>query len=133
MDPIPRESTLEIVAGSHSWSKDWFLPTTFLSKEPKWFKEGSLPRAPDIDGDRKAHEIIGWELNPRDVVAFHMLALHGSAGSTALRRCFSVRMVGDDCRYTPREWLTSPQYEGLDDHLPAGSEMEHKLFPLLWS
>ena len=107
------------------------MPKTFLSEQAKWFPEGSLAEVPDVDGQPGSHEVLGWELAPGDAVAFHMLTLHGSAGSTTRRRAFSVRVIGDDIRHAPRKWRTSPEFEGLAEELPAGVEMEHPLFPII--
>ena len=128
VDPVPRESTLEFVRGSHGGT--WYLPKTFLSEEAKWFPDGSLVEVPDVTAGE--HEVLGWELAPGDAVAFHMLTLHGSAGSTARRRAFSVRMMGDDVRHAPRPWRTSPQFEGLADELADGVPMDHALFPIVF-
>ena len=43
---------------------------------------------------------------------FYMLTLHNGAGTKALRRVFSVRMLGDDIRYAQRTWVTSPGFPG---------------------
>jgi hypothetical protein len=43
----------------------------------------------------------------------------------------SVRFLGDDMVHAPRPWATSPPFPGLDAELPAGSPMDHPLFPLL--
>jgi len=69
------------------------------------------------------------------VLAFHMLALHGSAGVEPgkRRRVFSLRVIGDDVTHAPRRWTTSPQFPGLDQELPAGAPMEHPLFPVLYT
>ena len=127
VDPVPLESTLEFVAGSHADGK-WYLPKTFLTKEAKWFPDGSLADVPDV----QPHEVLRWALEPGDAVAFHMLTLHGSAGSTALRRAFSIRMIGDDARHAPRPCRTSPHFDGLADELEAGAEMDHPLFPIVY-
>jgi len=129
VDYVPRESTLQFVAGSNDGT--WYMPKTFLTEQAKWFPEGSLAEVPDVDGDFGSQEVLGWELAPGDAVAFHMLTLHASAGSTARRRAFSVRVIGDDARHAPREWCTSPEFKGLTDELPDGSEMDHPLFPLI--
>ena len=50
----------------------------------------------------------------------------------ARRRVFSVRFLGDDMRHAPRAWVTSPEFPGLADELPAGAAMEHALFPVVW-
>jgi ectoine hydroxylase-related dioxygenase (phytanoyl-CoA dioxygenase family) len=132
VDPVSRESTLEFVAGSHRGP--WLMPRSFLDKEAKWFPEGTLADLPDVDGDRGRYSILGWALEPGDVVCFHMLTLHTSAGvpGGGRRRVFSLRLLGDDIRHAPRRWKTSPEFPGLTESLPAGAPMEHTLFPLLW-
>jgi ectoine hydroxylase-related dioxygenase (phytanoyl-CoA dioxygenase family) len=132
VDPVDRASTLEFVAGSHLGP--WLMPRTFMDDEAKWFPEGSLEELPDIDADPERFRIVGWALEPGDAVFFHMLTLHaagGVAGETR-RRAFSVRFLGDDVRHAPRPWLTSPEFPGLAEELPAGAPMEHPLFPVLW-
>jgi hypothetical protein len=32
----------------------------------------------------------------------------------------------------PRRWKTSPHFPGLEAELPAGAEMAHPLFPIVW-
>ncbi len=132
IDPVPRESTLEFVAGSHLGP--WLMPRAFLDNQAQWFPEGALADLPDIEADRAAWPILGWALEPGDAVAFHMLTLHGAAGVAPgqTRRVFSARFLGDDIRHAPRRWATSPEFPGLADELPAGAPMDHPLFPILW-
>jgi ectoine hydroxylase-related dioxygenase (phytanoyl-CoA dioxygenase family) len=129
VDPVSRTSTLEFVAGSHLGP--WLMPRTFMDQQARWFPEGSLAELPDIEATRKQQPIIGWALEPGDVVCFHMLALHATAGASQRRRVFSVRFLGEDMRHAPRSWKTSPDFPGLAQELPAGAEMVHPLFPLL--
>lgn len=131
IDPVPREWTLEFVAGSHLGG--WLMPRTFLDNEAKWFPEGSMEEVPDIKADRGDFRILGWALESGDAVAFHMLSLHAAAGvqGNRRRRVFSVRLMGDDIVHAPRTWETSPEFPGLSDALPAGASMDHPLFPLL--
>lgn len=131
VDPVRRENTLEFVAGSHS-SGTWYMPRTFISKAALVFDEGELEEVPDIEADRSRHEILGWELEPGDAVAFHMLTLHQAGGSPTLRRAFSVRLLGDDASYAPRPHPTSPPFPGLDDELSAGEPFVNRRFPLLY-
>lgn len=132
VDPVSREATLEFVAGSHAGP--WLMPRTFMSSEAKWFPDGSLQEMPAIEANRAAFPIVGWAMEPGDVLAFHMLALHGSAGVEPgrRRRVFSLRVVGEDVTHAPRRWTTSPPFPGLDKELPAGAPMEHPLFPVLY-
>jgi ectoine hydroxylase-related dioxygenase (phytanoyl-CoA dioxygenase family) len=131
VDPVPREWTLEFVAGSHLGG--WFMPRTFLDQRAKWFPEGSMEEVPDIEADRNKYNILGWALEPGDAVAFHMLSLHAAAGiqGDQRRRVFAVRLIGDDVIHAPRSWETSPDFPGLVDELPAGAPMNHPFFPLL--
>jgi ectoine hydroxylase-related dioxygenase (phytanoyl-CoA dioxygenase family) len=132
VDPVSRAATLEFVAGSHLGP--WLMPRSFMDAQAKWFPEGSLANLPDIEARREGYPILGWQMEPGDAIAFHMLALHGSAGVEAgrRRRVFSVRILGDDITHCPRRWQTSPEFPGLVNQLPAGAPMEHELFPLLW-
>ncbi len=129
VDPVPLESTLEFVAGTHRGP--WLMPRTFKDNEAKWFPEGALAELPDVEADREAFPILGWELEPGDALFFHMLTLHGSAGSQSRRRAFSVRFVGDDARHALRRWKTSPPFADLEPPLADGVEFDHPLFPLL--
>jgi ectoine hydroxylase-related dioxygenase (phytanoyl-CoA dioxygenase family) len=132
VDPVSRESTLELIAGSHLGP--WLMPRSFMDAQAKWFPEGTLAELPNIEGARAAYPILGWEIEPGDAVCFHMLMLHAARGVAGgnRRRVFSVRFLGDDITHAPRRWTTSPQFPGLTDELAAGAPMNHPLFPLLW-
>jgi ectoine hydroxylase-related dioxygenase (phytanoyl-CoA dioxygenase family) len=132
VDPVPRESTLEFVKGSHLGP--WYMPRTFLDGQAKWFPEGSLAELPDVDADPERYPVIGWALEPGDAVCFHMLTLHAAGGvsGTARRRVLSLRFLGDDMVHAIREWTTSPPFPGLADELPDGAPLDHPLFPIVW-
>ncbi|HKN10806.1 MAG TPA: phytanoyl-CoA dioxygenase family protein [Pseudomonadota bacterium] len=130
-DPVSRASTLEFIAGSHRGP--WLMPRSFMDSEAKWFPEGSLADLPDIEAHRSDFPILGWQLQPGDLVCFHMLTLHAAQGvGPQRRRVFSVRFLGDDITHAPRRWKTSPDFPGLADELPVGAPMDHPLFPILW-
>ncbi|WP_095148739.1 phytanoyl-CoA dioxygenase family protein [Pseudomonas sp. Irchel s3a18] len=131
VDPVSRESTLEFIAGSHKGP--WLMPRTFMDSQAKWFAEGTLDELPDIENHRQDYPILGWALEPGDMVCFNMLTLHASAGvgGQHRRRAFSVRVIGDDVRHAPRAWATSPDFPGLQESLAPGAPMEHALFPTL--
>ena len=118
LDPVPRESTLEFVAGSHA-SRTWYMPRGFFDDRPMVFEEGTFADVPDVEADRGAHTILGWELEPGDAVAFNMLTLHAAGGARNRRRAFSVRIVGDDVRLAERPHPTSPSFPELDGALGA--------------
>lgn len=131
VDPVPVESTLEFLSGSHRLG--WLMPRTFLTEQARWFPEGTLSEVPDVEADRDAYDIRAWSLEPGDVLFFHMLTAHHAYGvaGTARRRAFSLRFLGDDATHAPRPWRTSPPFEGLVDELPAGAPMDHDFFPVL--
>ncbi|MFZ9482233.1 MAG: phytanoyl-CoA dioxygenase family protein [Ilumatobacteraceae bacterium] len=133
VDPVARESTLEFIRGTHLGP--WFMPRSFLDGQAKWFPEGSLVEMPDFGADPDRFPVIGWELEPGDVVFFHMLTVHGSGGVSGpnRRRVLSVRFLGDDMVHAVRPWRTSPPFPGLVDELADGAPLDHPLFPLLWS
>jgi ectoine hydroxylase-related dioxygenase (phytanoyl-CoA dioxygenase family) len=131
LDSVPRESTLEFVAGSHA-SRTWYMPRSFFDDRALVFEEGTFDEVPDVEADRSAFTILGWALEPGDAVAFNMLTLHAAAGSRNRRRAFSVRLVGDDVRLAIRPHATSPTFPELDGVLGHGDALEHPLFPQLW-
>jgi ectoine hydroxylase-related dioxygenase (phytanoyl-CoA dioxygenase family) len=131
LDPVPRESTLEFVAGSHA-TRTWYMPRSFFDDRALVFDEGTFDEVPDVEADRGAYTILGWALEPGDAVAFNMLTLHAAAGSRNRRRAFSVRLVGDDVRLAARPHKTSPSFPELDGVLDHGDRLEHPLFPRLW-
>lgn len=130
VDRVPRESTLQFLASSHNGT--WCTPRTFMSQQAKWFSEGSLADLPKMTLAENAARVIGWALQPGDMVAFHMLTLHAAAGSATRRRVFSARYLGDDMVHAPRAWRTSPEFAGLRETLAASAPMQHELFPQVW-
>jgi hypothetical protein len=44
----------------------------------------------------------------------------------------ALRYLSAGARHAPRTWRTSPPFDGLEEELPAGSAMDHPLFPVVW-
>jgi ectoine hydroxylase-related dioxygenase (phytanoyl-CoA dioxygenase family) len=132
VDPVPLEGCLELLAGSHRGP--WLMPRTFLKGEARWFPEGSLAELPDIEADRSAFDIRSFDLAPGDAIFFDFLTVHGAPGFPfpGRRRVLSLRYLSAGARHAPRSWRTSPPFPGLDAELPAGSPMDHPLFPVVW-
>lgn len=134
VDPVSRADSLEVVAGSHRGP--WLMPRSFLDQQAKWFPEGSLTEMPDFEAERTMHTIVSADLQLGDCIAFHMLAVHGAPGvsGTNRRRVFSLRLLGDDMVFAPREWVTSPEmsavFDATDDRV-AGEPLEGDWFPRL--
>ena len=104
----------------------------FSKKRQSGFLKAVSRNPLDIEADPGNYSVLSWALEPGNAVAFHMLTLHNGAGTKALRRVFSVRMLGDDIQYAPRTWETFPGFPGFSAELSAGVPMGHKLLPLIW-
>jgi ectoine hydroxylase-related dioxygenase (phytanoyl-CoA dioxygenase family) len=132
VDPVPADGCLELVAGSHRGP--WLMPRTFLNREARWFPEGSLAELPDIDANPAAFDIRRFDLQPGDAIFFDFLTVHGAPGFPyrGRRRVLSLRYLSAQARHAPRAWRTSPPFEGLEAELPAGADMDHPLFPVVW-
>ena len=132
LDEVPRETTLEFVAGSHRWNK-FYRPQRFDGSALN--EHDGLEDIPDFNGHRGDYEIIGWPVSPGDAVAFDYRTIHGApanhnAGSQ--RRAFSLRLLGDDVRFVRREGIvTSPPFKQVT--LKHGDPLSGEEFPLLLS
>ena len=51
----------------------WYMPRTFMTQQAKWFPEGLPADIPDMTLQENRNRVIGWALQPGDLVAFHML------------------------------------------------------------
>lgn len=129
VDPVTSAS-LRCVPGSHKWAKP-VLPTRWLSETSFYPDEDSYMQVPDPDAD--GMDIREWEMQPGDAVAFQYHVLHGARGNTsaARRRAFSLRLIGDDARYTERPGPTSPPFPGHD--MKEGQKLREDWFPILYS
>jgi ectoine hydroxylase-related dioxygenase (phytanoyl-CoA dioxygenase family) len=125
LDPV-REASLRCVAGSHLWEKE-VLPTRWLAETNFYPDSDKYMPDPDAEGMR----IMEWEMEPGDAVAFDYRTLHGARGNTtsARRRAFSLRLLGDDARYVTRPGRTSPPFPGHD--MVEGQVLRQDWFPFL--
>lgn len=131
LDNVPKERTLEFVAGSHHWGKS-FRPQLFNGKPLN--ENDGLEDIPDIDGNRGKYNILGWDLKLGDAIAFDYRTLHGASENNSLtsqRRAFSLRMVGDDIKFSRRTNIkTSPPFNGVE--LKDGEPLTGEEFPILF-
>ncbi|MEL6291114.1 MAG: phytanoyl-CoA dioxygenase family protein [Pseudomonadota bacterium] len=131
LDPIPPDIALEFVKGSHAWGQD-YRPERFNGDS--LYEGDDSERVPDIEAGRDdgLFDVLSWEMQPGDAVAFNFRTLHGAPANTTAnrRRAVSFRWVGDDAMFKRRQGRTSPPFPGLvfDDGAPFGGEM----FPPVW-
>lgn len=128
LDPVTG-ATLRCVAGSHLWPKP-VLPTRWLAETS--FYPDAEDYMPVPDPDAEGMDIREWTMEPGDAVAFNFNSLHGARGNetTARRRAFSLRMVGDDARYVERPGRTSPPFPGHG--MAPGQRLREDWFPKVW-
>lgn len=132
LDPVPRHTTVEFVAGSHKWGK-LFRPRKFTGVAYD-HKSDRLEDMPDIDAHRDDYTILGWDLEPGDAVAFNYHTVHGApgnAGGTHSRRVVSFRWLGDNAVYMDRGGETSPPYPHLAARLKSGDPLPTDEFPFI--
>lgn len=130
LDEVPRETTLEFVAGSHLWGKS-YRPQRF-NGDPLNANDG-LQDIPDINNNRDDYDILGWQVSPGDAIAFDYRTIHGAPANNSPsreRRAFSLRLVGDGVRFARREGITtSPPFEEIT--LKDGDALVADAFPVL--
>ena len=119
LDPVPAGSGMRFLTGSHRWDR-WFVPRRFVDHvpyiDPSEQPADARPRfelIPDLDAELERHEVVGFDLEPGDLVAFHFRVLHDAPGNVlpTRRRAVSLRWLGDDARFATRPWQVSPPFE----------------------
>lgn len=129
LDPVPRENSLECVAGSHRWSVH--KPKRFDGTD--LYADDATVELPDIDGRRDQYAILGWAMEPGDAVAFDFRTVHGASANKARasrRRVFSARWVGDDAVFADRKGKGSPPFKHLA--LKDGDKLDGPDFPVAY-
>ena len=129
VDPV-REASIRCVVGSHRWPKP-VLPVRWLTDADFFPDQDAYIPVPDPDAE--GMEILEWEMEPGDAVAFNYRTLHGARGNNAdsRRRAFSLRLVGDDARYVSRPGRTSPPYPGHG--MVEGEKLRLDWFPVIFT
>lgn len=128
LDPVT-DASLRCVAGSHRWPKP-VVPTRWLSETNFYPDDDTYMPVPDPDADGMT--IVEFAMDPGDAVAFNYNILHGARGNetTQRRRAFSLRLLGDDARYTERPGPTSPPFPG--HNMVQGQKLRADWFPVIY-
>lgn len=130
LDPVTRKSSgLEFVRGSHRWS------TRYKAVTPKYdgyLADSDMPEAPDYSQLKDDYDVIGWDMEPGDVIVFGPTVMHGSAGNASNerdRRAMAFRYCGQDVRYAPRHAAMPLLFK---HGLKPGDALGGSLFPRVW-
>ena len=131
LDKIDINSSMEFILGSHKWNKV-FLPTKFKGHDNE-HKDKEFEKIPDIENNGKDYEIISYECELGDAIAFNYATIHAAYGnySNNRRRAFSVRFTGDDARYIKRKGEMSPPFPNIN--LKNNEVLDSETFPVLIS
>lgn len=153
LDPVPKETCLEFVAGSHRWNQT-FAPIRFADGQP--YQPTTLPLLPDIEAERNAsahagtdtggavgggdgggskHRILSWEMQPGDCLVFHSRVLHcapPNASTVHRRRALSTRWCGERSRYAAPSGCVGIGYPNFEVPLVDGGSMVCPAFPIVW-
>ena len=132
LDPMPASDCLELVRGSHRWGES-YVPIRFSNLEEKTgFDYEPLIPSPDFETQRENLDIVSWEVQPGDAIAFDGMTLHGSGENTTTerRRAFSARFGGEGAMYMPKGPASFPKFPGRD--IAPGEPLGGDIFPLLY-
>ncbi len=140
--PVARESALEFVRGSHRWDQRYrqenFGALTGDDRDRVEYEadDDRVP-FPDIEGNRDAHEIQSWAMEPGDVVVFNARMIHGGSGNLAPDRelkVFNTQWLGDDVRVAFRPEGMDPDHSGVMTAagLGHGARVTCDLYPEVW-
>ena len=131
-DRIVKENgALEFIRGSHLWDQR-YRPTT--GNPEKWVEpdpDDGFVELPDFDAERDQHELLTYDLNPGDALAFHSLVVHCAYGNSRpdmKRRGYAIRLAGADVRYVARP-LTN---FAANESLKTGDVLDSDQYPVVF-
>ena len=138
LDPVPRETALEFVRGSHRWPP--YARPDFSDRPRGDYLVGERERAapfPDIEAERGRYEILGWEMDPGDCVFFHGMTAHAGSGDLPPglgRRAVSFQWLGDDAVFDPKPNGHDPDFadELVARGIKPGDPILCDLCPVVW-
>jgi ectoine hydroxylase-related dioxygenase (phytanoyl-CoA dioxygenase family) len=126
-------SSLEFVRGSHRWGK-YFAPKPF-DGEPDWTADFDGEQPPDIEADRHAFDIVGFDVEPGDAIVFSSWILHGAPGNAGRDRrvAISTRWLGDDATWSPHPGCDPAVTQDDTIALPGTYPADDDRFPVGWA
>ena len=138
LDPVDKSvGALEFICGSHNWNA-WYQPPfgdelgrVKTNPEPS---PGFIP-LPDFEKERERHEIVTWDLEPGDVIAFHALAVHGGTGNSSgdkTRRAYTPRYAGAEAYYQDVSHIPATNERMINPDLKTGDGLDSEMFPVVY-
>ena len=137
LDPVTRENgPLEFIRGSHKWDR-WFQPFHAdahggaATEQPE--PSPNFEPLPDFEAQRDQHEILSWDMQPGDVLAFHAMGMHGARGNTSAaerRRGYAIRFTGREAHYFDDKYMQ--RNDMRSPTLQTGDPMDSEAFPVVY-
>lgn len=132
-DATVAESSLEFVRGSHRWDA-YYAPEAFGESAQAWVGDFEGERCPDVEGARDDYDIVGFDVEAGDAIAFSSWIVHGARGNDGGRRrvALSTRWLGDDSTWYPHAGC-DPTVTDADTTSVMGSyPADDARFPVGW-
>ncbi len=135
LDSVGANAGLRFVRGSHLWGK-LFAAQQFSENVPFECLGDRYHPMPDIDARPADYDIVGWDLEPGDCLAFDFRTIHSCApdsrASKTTRR-MTFRLGGDDVTFQPRGEWTREITEFLQSQgQVAGETLANPLIPVIY-
>lgn len=130
LDDVDQENGgMRYVRGSHKWGQV-YAPNMFVAQTT--MPGAQAPKVPDIEADEGAYDLIHFDVKPGDIIAHHVLCVHGAGGNmtSRQRRAISFQYCGDDVRYFERPGAAPRAY--TIDKLNNGDRLYSRDFPTVW-
>jgi len=140
--PVEKRSALEFIRGSHRWQEIYRQPNfgglTRDERDQVVFSEDGTVPFPDIENHRSDYDILSWEMEPGDCVAFNARIIHGGSGNLLEQRdlkVFNTQWLGDDVRIKFRRGGMDPDHSAIMTQygLKPGDPPGTQLYPQVWS
>ena len=128
---------IEFIRASHLWDA-WYQP--IQGDEEGRLKRTHAPRPgfivqPDFEAERERHEILSYDMEPGDVLAFHGLLVHaGTANTTGTktRRAYTARYACGEARYFDTSDIPGRNERLLNSELRSGDPLDSEMFPVVY-
>ncbi len=132
-DATVDESSLEFVRGSHRWDA-YYAPEAFGDSAKAWVDDFDGERCPDVEAARDEFDIVGFDVEAGDAIAFSSWIVHGARGNGGGRRrvALSTRWLGDDSTWHPHPGCDPTVTENDTTAVAGQYPADDERFPIGW-
>ena len=126
----PKEICLKCISKSHLTGKI-HRPKRFNGND--LYENDHTEEMPDIESNLDSYNILAWDMEPGDAIAFDFRIIHGASANfneSLRRRVFSARCVGEKTRFVDRKGKGSPPFDHVQ--LNTGDKLDVEDFPVVY-